>query len=108
VATQLSGVNVIAVAAGSNYTCVLVAGGSVECWGDDFFGELGNGAISTTSNPNPTAISGLTGVTQLAGGTSQACALTGSGIKCWGTGAVGDGTTGSTGTLASANFFRCL
>jgi alpha-tubulin suppressor-like RCC1 family protein len=107
-ATQLSGVNVIAVAAGSDYTCVLVAGGTVECWGSDFFGELGNGGISTTSNPNPTAISGLTGVTQLAGGASQVCALmTGSGIKCWGTGAVGDGTTGGTGTVASALFNRC-
>jgi alpha-tubulin suppressor-like RCC1 family protein len=99
-------VNVTAVAAGGNYTCVLVAGGTVECWGDDTFGQLGNGTISATPNPNPKAISGLTGVTQLAACPSRACALA-SGIQCWGEGPVGDGSSGAVGTPKGVTFARC-
>lgn len=80
--------------AGGRHTCAVVAGGSVKCWGDNYFGSLGDGTNQPRSAP--TDVIGLSGATQLALGNSHTCALLGNGeVKCWGynqDGAVGDGT----------------
>lgn len=36
--------NMSAIAAGRGHTCAIVTAGQVVCWGDDTFGQLGNGA----------------------------------------------------------------
>jgi alpha-tubulin suppressor-like RCC1 family protein len=36
-----------AIAAGGDHSCALVAGAAVDCWGSDWFGELGAGASSS-------------------------------------------------------------
>ncbi len=114
VATQVSGctsacpppVQITGVALGNNFTCV-VAGGKVECWGDDTFGQLG-GMPSMFPSPVPNTVNGLTGVTSLAAGPGRVCAqVSGSGISCWGEGPVGDGSTGAVGTPTQATFTRC-
>lgn len=82
---------------GSNgFGCAIVMGGSVECWGNNAFGQLGNG--TTTSSPVPVQVTGLTsGVTEIAAGYESTCALTaGGGVVCWGAnteGELGNGTT---------------
>jgi alpha-tubulin suppressor-like RCC1 family protein len=105
---------VAAMAAGDEYTCALLSDGTVECWGDNYFGQLGDGTSSgpqacTEPEPcsmTPVAVSGLTGVTAIAAGWAHACALLQGGtVECWGdnlSGELGDGTGAQTQTAPVA------
>lgn len=91
--------NTTAVTAGDGFACALQANsnGSVYCWGDNTYGQLGNG--TTTSSLSPVAVTGLgTGVVAISAGFGPtACALLNTGgLKCWGyngNGQLGNGTT---------------
>ena len=120
-ATQISGctmgcpppVSVTAVACGDQFTCVLVAGGTVECWGDNSFGELGDGmtgnAMTGTSTASPQAVTGLSNVAAIYAGPEQACAQRSAGsISCWGQGLVGNGQQGNFNTPQAVSFTRCM
>jgi alpha-tubulin suppressor-like RCC1 family protein len=90
---------VSAVSAGYDQSCAVTTSGGVKCWGDNTYGQLGNG--TTTSSDVPVNVSGLTsGVSAVsAGGVEHACALTSSGgVQCWGgnnDGQLGNGTNTS-------------
>jgi alpha-tubulin suppressor-like RCC1 family protein len=78
------GSGVRAVAAGVGHTCALLAGGGVKCWGDDEYGQLGDGDRATTSPP--VSVTGLDGpVNAIATGFTDTCALLQTGeVECWG------------------------
>jgi alpha-tubulin suppressor-like RCC1 family protein len=84
---------VVAIDAGDSHTCVILTGGGVRCWGDNSWGQLGDGTI--TNRLTPTGVSGLSsGVTALSAGSIHNCAVTGGTLRCWGTdanGQLGDG-----------------
>lgn len=74
---------VTGIAAGEQFTCAILTDGSVKCWGDNSYGQLGNGTTEDTSIP--IAVKGLSNVRAIAAGGSHVCALTSAGgVKCWG------------------------
>ncbi len=87
-----------AVAAGSDFTCGLAAGGVAYCWGANNLGQLGSG--STTNSPAPVAVAGGVTFTALTAGGYFACGLAeDGGAYCWGsrrTGSLGDGAKPAT------------
>ncbi|MFJ4094216.1 RCC1 domain-containing protein [Kitasatospora sp. NPDC089913] len=84
--------------AGSGFGLALLANGTVESWGKNDKGQLGNGATSATDEwAVPSLVAGLGGVQAVAAGGSHALALLKDGtVRAWGLNdksQLGDGTT---------------
>jgi alpha-tubulin suppressor-like RCC1 family protein/roadblock/LC7 domain-containing protein len=84
------------IAAGAGHTCALTVRGGVLCWGDNQYGQLGDGK-GTKNRVVPEAVIGLKeGVSAFSARGGHTCSLmTNSGVKCWGNnqyGQLGDGT----------------
>jgi hypothetical protein len=83
---------------GSQHSCGLTSSGGVLCWGDNSFGQLGDG--TTVAKSTPVSVSGLgSGVTMLEVDHVHALVRTSvGGVKFWGNayyGEAGDGTSGA-------------
>lgn len=95
----LSGVS--AIAAGGVHSVALLSNGSVQAWGNNYYGELGNGTTSPPLVPTPTPVQvfGLSNVKAIAAGIYHTVALLNDGsVKTWGDnsfGKLGNGTTTS-------------
>ena len=91
----------IAIAAGGEHTCAVLAGGGVKCWGRSQYGQLGNEDSTDSIGDAAGEMAGLGTVNLNASAISvtardhHTCAtLVGGGVKCWGRGA--DGQLGYT------------
>ena len=85
----------VPIAVGISSTCAITPTGAVKCWGENRYGELGDGTTQNKNSPNQ--VQGLeSGAVQIAAGTNYFCALTsGQEVFCWGlndAGQLGDGT----------------
>jgi len=94
------GQGVVSISSGWWFTCALTSAGSVFCWGDNIYGQLGNGGV--TSSLVPGQVLGLgSGVTGIYSGGWHQCAVWRSAsvagnAYCWGwngSGELGDGST---------------
>ncbi|HWJ06902.1 MAG TPA: RCC1 domain-containing protein, partial [Steroidobacteraceae bacterium] len=64
-------------------TCVLLVSGGVKCWGNNDFGQLGNG--STADSLVPRRVKGIANATAVALRFQHGCALlVGGAVQCWG------------------------
>ena len=85
-----SAVNVLS--AGASQTCALTASGGAKCWGDNAFGQLGDG--TTTLRTTPADVVGIaTGSTAIDVSGAHGCAVVSGGIRCWGSALLGNNTT---------------
>ncbi len=80
------------IAVGEGYSCALLSGGTVECWGLNSEGQLGDG--TTVSRACPARVFGsvgMIGVTALSASGTVTCSVAPRGVYCWGAGILGDG-----------------
>jgi len=101
VPVQVNGIgpeHISAIAAGGDFSMVLGSDGSVWDWGDNFYGQLGDGNNDNVNVPVQAQGPG-TGVTQISAGANHALALLSNGtVQAWGyngAGQLGDGTYAS-------------
>jgi alpha-tubulin suppressor-like RCC1 family protein len=97
----VSGVtNATAVTAGEYAACALLSGGSVQCWGDNAYGELGTGTFASSEIAVAAQVSNAASVAE--SNTDEfACATLVEGtVQCWGRNDNGQLGTGSA-TIAS-------
>lgn len=99
------GLKFSSVSVGDAHSCGLVSG-LVYCWGDNYYGQLGDGTNTDRLVPTPVRAPGLSFRSLQVSG-NQACALsTGNYVYCWGannSGSFGEGTAnGSTTPVLAA------
>jgi len=117
------GLSFASVDPGSLHTCGLTTSGAAYCWGDNTYGQLGDGTVM--DRLTPVAVSGGLTFTTLSTGWRHTCGVTANGAAyCWGEnvhGQLGDGTSGFTPTtapvavtggldiasLTAGNFYTC-
>jgi alpha-tubulin suppressor-like RCC1 family protein len=88
----------VAVSAGGYHTCALMPDGTVQCWGRNVNGQVGQPS-STGAFPVPTTVPGIAGAVSIKTGFYNTCAtLADRTLRCWGEndfGEVGDGSVTS-------------
>ena len=90
-------------AVGSEHTCAILSNDSAMCWGENNYGQVGNGTTGSDQTlPNYVAIPNGRTATALALGSYHSCAILDDGsAMCWGRniyGHLGDGTNTDSNT----------
>lgn len=87
---------------GVGYACALLSGGTVDCWGNNWYNNLGNPAQDGNDTLPPTPVSGLTNAIAVYAADYYTCAIKSDHTAyCWGeddNGDFGDGTLNSSDT----------
>ena len=92
--------NIVGVTLGNRHSCALSYGGEVLCWGEGYYGQIGNDSVDNRHYPQ--FVHGINnsgrlgGIVQVSAGYSYSCALGSNGqVSCWGNSAMfqSSGTT---------------
>ncbi|HTR55848.1 MAG TPA: hypothetical protein VMJ10_34465 [Kofleriaceae bacterium] len=73
---------IVSMQLGDQFGCAALADGSRVCWGDNTYGQLGDGTMNADDNPG--APQEASGVTAVAADYETACELAGGNVWCWG------------------------
>jgi len=94
----VGGINAaVGIAAGGKFSCALLVGGGVKCWGANNAAQLGNGLVNAGSS-TPVTVASVSTVTAIAAGNQHACALqSNQTVWCWGANAFGQIGGGAVG-----------
>jgi len=67
---------------GAGHSCALLSGGTVTCWGNNTYRELGG---APADGGTTASVGGISGATQLIAGPTSSCVLEADGtVRCWG------------------------
>lgn len=97
-----------AVSVGGSSVCALLNDGTIWCWGDNEYGQMGNGTTGNSQGgpgqTSPVQVSNINTATAISVNSTSACALLQDGtVQCWGdnsVGEIGDGKSGTTPVLS--------
>lgn len=85
---------------GQRHSCLAIPGGTVQCWGYNNYGEVGDG--STTDRHTAVTVSGIATAASVDAGVEHSCAALADGAaQCWGRndkGQLGDSTQTNSNT----------
>ncbi|MCL2174355.1 IPT/TIG domain-containing protein, partial [Candidatus Saccharibacteria bacterium] len=97
------------ISTGGYHTCGIATNNQVYCWGQNDYGQLGDGTLNNKSTPVAVNTAGVLNgkiITQIAAGDFHTCALDSTGkAYCWGqntNGQVGDNSSGNNRTTPVA------
>ncbi|MDH5494056.1 MAG: hypothetical protein OEY14_19050, partial [Myxococcales bacterium] len=84
------------IATRGGHVCALYPAGTIQCWGRNWYGQLGDGTQGLTPIFTPRDVLGITDAVEIAAGSNHTCARSAAGdVRCWGDNAyrqVGTGT----------------
>ena len=97
---------VVSVSVGMWHACAILDDGSLWCWGDNAYGQMGTGSFAWAMTPTEVGLPANTTAIAVSAGTEHTCAIVGGSptdgesytgmVYCWGSnnyGQLGDGTT---------------
>lgn len=90
----------LTVSAGGNHSCAVLDNGTVQCWGRNNHGQLGNGTIDDSLAP--VTVTGINTAVTVSAALNHSCALLSNGtVQCW-----GDNRNGMLGSINDGAFYR--
>jgi alpha-tubulin suppressor-like RCC1 family protein len=76
--------DIMSMCVGNSFACAIVTGGKIKCWGDNNWGQLGDGTSRNRADPN-VAVNTTRQFSSLSCGGSHVCGLTDANeLYCWG------------------------